>query len=122
MINVVIAGSGKFKDYETLEVTCNSLIGHLPKDNVTIIHGARPEGVDALAVEYAEKNGYKNIEEFPADWDSYKKAAGPIRNKRMAEKGDMVIVFWNGYSKGSWNMIQEALGYGCHLFVHNDKI
>ncbi len=44
------------------------------------------------------------VKRFPADWDTYGKAAGPIRNKQMADYADAAIIFiWDG-SRGSENM------------------
>jgi len=42
--------------------------------------------------------------EFPADWDTHGRAAGPIRNKQMAEYGDALLLIWDGESRGSANM------------------
>lgn len=47
--------------------------------------------------------------EFPADWESHGKAAGPIRNKQMAEYADALLLIWDGESKGSANMKQQML-------------
>ena len=42
--------------------------------------------------------------EFPADWASYGIQAGPIRNKQMADYADVLLLIWDGESKGSKNM------------------
>ena len=49
---------------------------------------------------------------FPADWNSYGKAAGPIRNKQMLDEGkpDVVIAFPGG--TGTANMIMQATKAG----------
>lgn len=41
---------------------------------------------------------------MPADWTTYGKKAGYIRNEAMAEKADAVIVFWDGKSPGAGHM------------------
>lgn len=51
-------------------------------------------------------NKYK---EFPADWKAHGKAAGPIRNKQMAEYADALLLIWDGESKGSASMKNEML-------------
>ena len=48
--------------------------------------------------------GY-SIKRFPADWDKFKKAAGYIRNEQMGNYCDIAIIFWDGSSKGTLNMI-----------------
>ena len=48
---------------------------------------------------------------FPAEWNTYGKAAGPIRNRQMAEYAapdGYCVVFWDGKSRGSQNIITEA--------------
>ena len=44
---------------------------------------------------------------FPADWDKHGRAAGPIRNKQMADYADVLIAVWDGKSRGTKNMIDE---------------
>lgn len=63
-------------------------------------------GVDEKAMHYAEHWGLKYTE-FPADWDKNGKAAGPIRNKQMAEYGDALLLIWDGSSRGSANIKKE---------------
>ena len=66
-------------------------------------------GVDKAAEEWANtlKAGGSVFKEFPADWETHGKAAGPIRNREMAEYGDALLLIWDGKSKGSGNMKKE---------------
>lgn len=64
-------------------------------------------GVDLAGKAWAEAFGIGVIE-CPADWDQYGKAAGHIRNKYMASIADAVIVIWDGESRGSKNMLENA--------------
>ena len=76
-------------------------------DNVTcIIHG-KATGADALADQWAKKRSIA-IESYPADWVTYGKAAGPLRNKQMLTQGkpDLVLAFPGG--AGTANMINLA--------------
>jgi hypothetical protein len=57
----------------------------LDSANTTIIHGGC-SGVDKITDIEARKYGFQ-VEIFPADWKSYGKAAGPIRNKKMIDSG-----------------------------------
>ena len=65
------------------------------------------KGADLIGEKYAKEHGYE-IEIFPAEWKKYGRAAGPIRNEKIAEISDYVICFWDGKSKGTFSMIQEA--------------
>ena len=49
------------------------------------------------------------FKEFKADWETHGKAAGPIRNKQMAEYSDVLLLIWDGKSKGSSNMRKTML-------------
>lgn len=55
---------------------------------------------------------------FPADWNTYGKSAGPIRNEQMAVYGDALILVWDGKSKGSANMLFQAKLYGLRIYEH----
>lgn len=44
---------------------------------------------------------------FKADWSKEGVAAGPIRNSKMAEYADALLLIWDGKSSGSTSMRQE---------------
>jgi len=81
----------------------------LPKDTVVIEGEA--DGADTIAREESVKLGL-TVVPFPAFWDRYGKAAGPIRNTVMLVKGkpDLVVPFHNHYEKsiGTFDMVQKA--------------
>lgn len=54
---------------------------------------------------------------FPADWQQHGKAAGPIRNRQMADYAERLVAFWDGESKGTKNMIDEARKRGLEVIV-----
>ena len=89
-------------------------------DNLEIVSGHAP-GADALGEKFARDNGYK-LTLFPAEWDKYNRAAGPIRNEQMAkyaaeaDKG-ILIAFPIGESRGTRNMITLAKRYGLEVHV-----
>lgn len=80
--------------------------------------GAR--GVDRIARNWAIDNSipYKT---FDAKWEEYGlKAAGPIRNRQMAEYGEALIAIPLSYAvnKGTRGMIAIAKNLGLPVFVH----
>lgn len=103
-IKVVVAGCRNFFDYKFVEQVLYDqfIYSEIP---VIIIHGAA-SGVDSLADKFANEYFYDKSS-FPADWKTYGKSAGMIRNKQMAIEGDALIAFWDGKSKGTGNMIDE---------------
>ena len=71
----------------------------------SIIEGGAT-GADKLASQWANERGISVIT-VPADWVSYRKAAGPIRNKKMLTfKPDLVVAFPGG--KGTASMVSIA--------------
>lgn len=74
-------------------------------ENDTIVHGGC-SGCDQLCAEVAKEFKAKT-EEYPADWNKYGKAAGPIRNEKMLKSNiDMLLVFQGG--KGTKNCVKKA--------------
>lgn len=104
---LVVAGTRYFNNYNLVSDTLDKyLADKIDKYNVTILCGDAC-GADAMGLAYASKHGLK-VEHFPANWNKYDSAAGPISNKKMAERADAVIVFWDGRSSGTADMIQCA--------------
>lgn len=80
-----------------------------------IIHGAAP-GIDSAAHDVC--SSVWPTTPFPADWKTHGKAAGPIRNRKMAENADALIAIWDGKSRGTKNMIETATSLGLRVYVH----
>jgi len=111
---VIIAGSRDFNDYEVLKQVCDTVLKDIK--NIEIVSGTA-RGADSLGEQYSKEKGYK-LKQFPADWNTHKKAAGYIRNKQMAEYANMLIAFWDNSSKGTKHMIDLAKGNNLTVFIH----
>jgi len=105
-MQLIIAGSRTFADYERLENTLNRLVK--PED-VLILGGAK--GADALALKWATTQGIP-FKMMPADWTKNGKVAGMVRNGEMAKVAEALIAFWDGESGGTLNMIQRMVKLG----------
>lgn len=112
-MKVIIAGGRNFDDYELLRVVCNAVLA-TAKDIEIVSGGA--SGADALGERYAAEMGYP-LKRFPADWNTHGKAAGPIRNKQMAEYANGLIAFWDSSSRGTKHMIETAKKNGLKVYV-----
>jgi predicted Rossmann fold nucleotide-binding protein DprA/Smf involved in DNA uptake len=85
------------------------------KPSVVICGCAR--GADTLGKEWALENKVP-VEYFPAGWEKYGGAAGPIRNTQMARVADALIALWDGESQGTLNMIRQMKSMGKKVFVY----
>jgi predicted Rossmann fold nucleotide-binding protein DprA/Smf involved in DNA uptake len=103
-MKVIIAGSRTFTDYELLCEKCKNILS--ATSEVEIVSGGAM-GADKLGEKFAEENGYQ-IARFPANWNEFGKQAGMLRNQQMADYADALIVFWDGKSRGTLNMIELA--------------
>jgi hypothetical protein len=104
-MKVVIAGSRTIRDENKVRVRIHQLLSQLKIVPTEIVSG-KAIGPDQIGETYA--NLFKiPVKEMPANWNKHGKSAGPIRNKEMAKHADIAIVFWDGESTGSKNMIEE---------------
>lgn len=116
----------------------NELWALLSKKCVELgLHGAQPgssdhvkqvvsggcRGADELGETWAV-NQCIPVKVFEADWEMYGRAAGPMRNREMAEYADALLLIWDGKSRGSANMKKEMEKQGKPIFeilVGGDK-
>jgi hypothetical protein len=106
MTRVIVCGSRTWSDYATILSEIAGLALELPPPLV-IVHGDA-QGADRLAARAASSMNLRT-EAHPAQWGTYGKRAGPIRNKEMAALGaELVLAFWDGSSRGTRHMIREA--------------
>lgn len=111
MTRVLVAGGRKYADMDRLREVLGHIHGQVGITN--IIHGGAT-GADTLAGVWARENRV-SVVMFPADWDRFGKAAGPIRNRKMLDVGqpDLVVLFPGG--TGTANMEQQALLAGLQV-------
>ena len=114
---IIVAGGREFTDYALLSETLDAVLERYTHSDTIIVSGCC-RGADALGERYAKTHKIP-VKRFPADWLQYGKAAGPIRNRQMAEyasAGDgMLVAFWDGKSRGTASMIQLAEKFGLRI-------
>lgn len=113
-MRILVTGGRDYDDQITvgraLQAACLDLIDHLPPWDdgsrpPTVVHGGA-RGLDTTAATLAAEAGW-NVEAHPADWDAHGRAAGPIRNQKMADLGaDLCIAFPGG--RGTADMVRRA--------------
>lgn len=117
MFRVIIAGTRHFNDYNMLrEYADKKLSRQVALGKKIIILSGHCYGTDLLGEKFAQERKY-DLEIYPAEWSRYGAAAGPRRNKQMAANAQALIAFWDGKSKGTKNMIEEAKKVGLLVAV-----
>ena len=113
-MKVLVCGDRNFNDEAMLWTILDR------HGDITEIIEGEARGADTLARIYGEENDIE-VKKFPADWETYGKAAGPIRNKQMLDEGkpDLVIAFLAENSKGTANMIEQATKAGIPVEIIN---
>lgn len=109
-MRILVCGHREFDDWDLLCETMkrNGIIDREVLDELTIIEG-EAKGADFLARVWAKHFKVK-YEAYPADWKTYGKKAGPIRNAQMLREGkpELVIAFLAEGSVGTKDMINQA--------------
>jgi hypothetical protein len=92
--------------------------------NPDVVIEGEARGADSMAADAADYFGMPVLR-FPANWDKYGRAAGPIRNSQMLKEGkpDMVVAFHDDIttSKGTKNIVDQAKKHGIPVKVYNSK-
>jgi hypothetical protein len=110
-MKTIIAGSRTIDKYNLVcEAVTNSGF------DITEIVSGGAKGVDEVGERYG-KNHAIPVRIFPADWSTHGRSAGPIRNKKMAEYADALVAIWDGSSKGTKHMLNEANDRGLAIYL-----
>jgi hypothetical protein len=108
---VIVTGCRDWTDPVAVDVALHRAIGRF-HDQVVVVHGGCPTGADKFAADFCKRRGIAS-DVHAADWDKHGRAAGPIRNREMAEAGaSQCLAFWDGKSTGTLDMIKQATAHG----------
>jgi hypothetical protein len=108
-MKTIIAGSRTITDISILYRMV------LPWDITEVVSGAA-RGVDMMGEEFAFDMGIP-VKRFPANWTKFGRGAGFIRNAEMALYAEALVTIWDGYSKGTANMIDLGRAKGLKIHV-----
>ena len=108
-INILVCGGRDFSDAAFISYV---MLRTFNTGDTLIEGGAK--GADLLAKRWARLNNIE-IKTFEADWDTYGKKAGFIRNTKMLEEGkpDLVVAFPGG--RGTDMMVGLAKNAGVEV-------
>src|SRR3954471_15828156 len=111
-MKVIIAGS---RDYCPTYDELDAIVEKSGFTITTLLSGCCPSGVDFISWRWAFSR-YVERKAFPAEWTKHGRVGGPIRNRRMADVADALILIWDGKSKGSASMKKEMVALGKPVF------
>ena len=123
---IIVAGNRSFDDYSLMKTKLNEYIDHIrledPFPDIEIISGAAI-GADKLGERYAKEHNI-SLKVIPAEWFVLGRRAGIVRNGQMADyacevENPILIAFWNGISKGTGNMIEQAKEHNMEINIVN---
>lgn len=96
-MRILVTGSRDWADRVTLSGALDAAAAAGP---CTIVHGGA-RGADRLAGEWARANGVA-VQVFTADWNTYGRRAGYVRNAAMVAAGaDVCLAFIKNGSPGA---------------------
>lgn len=102
-VKLLIAGSrGLDPSIEEIDSALEEF-GLFPSDIASLVCGMA-DGVDLAGKRWADHNDIK-VDPYPPDYKKFGKEGAIIRNQDMAEMCDAGLVFWDGRSPSSANMI-----------------
>lgn len=111
-MHILVCGSRHYTDRSAVQ---EALLQYWPAYDgrgFTILHGAA-RGADTLAAQEAEQIEGAVVRAFPADWEQYGRAAGPIRTQEMLgelevqpARSRLVLAF--GQGRGTDFAVAEA--------------
>lgn len=110
MTRIAVTGSRSYTSRAFVFATLDRMV---PRDALLYVGDAT--GLDAFAREWAEGRRRDHAVCY-ADWDTWGKAAGPVRNQRMVFEVQELIAFIDGAGPGTKNCITQAKARG--LIVH----
>jgi hypothetical protein len=112
MSRVLICGSRDFSDKRLLMTSMEAVEARGP---ITCVIEGGARGADRIGRAWARWKGLPVLT-VEADWDFYKKGAGPIRNKWMLDlcKPDIVVAF-PLTGPGTYDMMAQARAAGVEV-------
>jgi hypothetical protein len=110
---ILVTGSRDWEDVELIRSAIRSVY-----EPGAVLHHGGAKGADTIAGAYARGVGLEVIE-HPAQWSTYGRRAGFLRNKEMVElQPDVVLAFQRFGSKGTQHTIDLAVERGIRVIAY----
>ncbi len=93
-----------------INLTTEELKIYIPRNAEALVSGGA-RGIDSAAAIFSREAGIPLIEIKP-NYERYGRGAPIIRNREIVSMADLVIIIWDGVSRGSKNVIEECTRQG----------
>tara|TARA_B100000700_G_scaffold208593_1_gene229250 strand:- start:5914 stop:6327 length:414 start_codon:yes stop_codon:yes gene_type:complete len=114
---IIVAGSRTFTDYKYFREVIIDVLKKINYNIDVFITGRALDGPDDMIYHFCRWDHKFDYVEKKANWKKYGNAAGMLRNIEMAEIATGLVAFWDGKSKGTKQMIDEANKRGLEVLV-----
>jgi YspA, cpYpsA-related SLOG family len=121
-MKVIIAGSRTITNYEIVRKAIEN-----SGFKITEVVSGTANGPDKFGERWAYINKVP-IQQFPAQWKKtindktfIDKSAGFRRNREMANYAEALIAIWDGYSKGTFHMIDTMQRLNKPVYIMETK-
>lgn len=116
MTRIVACGSRRFTNQFQASLHIDGFFTQCPEKIEVIVGGAT--GADSMIEAAARRNGH-TVTVMEADWETYGKKAGILRNLQMLDRNpDIVVAWWDGKSRGTKHTVEEARRRGIPVQVY----
>lgn len=107
-VRICVAGSRSFHDKRKFDAILRVFLSWAGVERYAFISGDASRGPDRMIIDWAEYHNEPCFK-FKADWENLGKAAGYIRNAEMRKHLTHLLVFWDGESRGTKEMIENTM-------------
>jgi hypothetical protein len=118
-MRVLVTGSRDWTDGRAIYDALDRFNGAEERIEVVIEGGAM--GADRIARQWGRGRGLPVLT-IEANWTFYDKSAGPVRNGWLLKYGqpDLVLAFPLPQSRGTWDMVKQAMMARVKVSVERD--
>lgn len=117
-MNLIIAGTRSLNP--VFEGMVLSLVSNIVKEyelDVTLVLSGGANGPDQWGEKWATQKKIE-IRQFLPDYETHPPKQAPlVRNDAMALEADSLIAFWDGHSRGTYDIIYKVRNAGKMFFV-----
>lgn len=110
-MKVIVCGGRDYANAEMLNLVLDEIHAKTP---ITMLIQGGAKGADSLAFDWGLSKPSVHVRTVFAEWDTYGRKAGPMRNAEMLKLApDLVVAFPGG--RGTADMVRQTLDAGVRL-------